>query len=136
MNKCYSYDEEDFHCYMETPLEQAVEFFLDENEGFEGETEINLFEGEKIPRFIGDFVGDITEQIGDFAYAEHDHYSESWAKKIYERQKEIKEIIRAALNNWADENDMQPNFYDVGKVFAISVKIKVDKDGNWEEVKA
>lgn len=132
---CYSHNEEDFYSDVETALESAVESFLEDNLEFEGETEIEIFEGVEISKRIGDFAPDVTEEIGELAYGEHDDHSRFWSDKIYERRKEIKEIVRAALNKWADENDMHPNFYGVGKVSPILVKIRVDKDGSWEEVK-
>lgn len=132
---CYSHNEEDFYSDMETALESAVDCFLDDNPEFEGETEIEIFEAKQIIKRIGDFTPDVTEGIGELAYNEHDDHSEHWSNKIYERRKEIKEIVRAALNKWADENNMHPNFYGIGKVSPISVKIKVDKDGSWEEIK-
>lgn len=131
---CYSHNEEDFHSDFETPLEYAVENFLEDNPEFEGETEIEIFEGEKIPKRIGDFTPDVTEWIGELAFEESGEYSEDWVEKIYERRKEIKEIIRAALNKWADENDAHPDFFAIGKVSPLSVKIHIDKDRFWEHV--
>lgn len=132
---CYSHNEEEFHDDMEWPLELAVESFLeDQEENFEGEAEIQIFEGEKIPRKISQFVPPLTEYIEDSAYGEGDEASEYWCEKIKQRKAEIQELVKSALDKWADENNMQPNFYGVKNVKSLMVKIKVDSDGNWEEV--
>jgi hypothetical protein len=135
---CYSYDEESFHCDMETPLEDAVNAFLESWEGceenFEGETEVEVFEGETIPHKISEFIPPLAEYIEDSAYGENDEASESWCEKIKERKAEIQELVKNALDKWADENNMQPNFYGVENVKSLMVKIKVDREGNWEEV--
>lgn len=133
-DKCYSHDEEYFHTDLETPLERAVENFLDSDPDFEGETEIELFEGEKVQRTISQFLPPLVEYIIDRAYSLHDEFSESWCGKIEKNGKQIQETVSAVLENWANVTNNQPNFFGVKNVCPISVKIKVDKDGNWEDI--
>lgn len=137
-NKCYSHNEEYFHPDLETPLQQAIENFLDDNEGFEGETEIELFEAQKVPCKISDFLGtNIADVLSETAYDsdEGGENAEGWSSKILRNSKEIQAIVRDALENWANLTNNQPTFFGVENVRPITVKIKVDKEGNWEEVK-
>lgn len=133
-DKCYSWDEEYFHIDLDQPLERAVECFLGENPDFEGETEIELFEGEKVQRTISQFLPPLVEYISDRAYSLDDEYSENWCEKIEKNSKQIQETISAALENWANETNNQPNFFGIKNVESFSVKIKVDSEGNWEQV--
>ncbi len=132
-DKCYSYNEEDFTDY-EDAVERIVENFLDDNPTFEGETEFEIFEGDQIEYKIGDFLPWIADGITDIAFSSADEYADNWILKIEKHSKEIQETLKTALNNWADQTNNQPNFFGVKNVRPINVKIKVDKDGNWEDI--
>ena len=131
MPNCYSYNEEDFFCDLETPLDRAVELFLDGNEGFVGKTEIQIFSGEKVKYTIGQFLPKIADSLTDEAYSRAGGSAESWITDIESAQKEIQEIITAALENWANHTNNQPTFFGVENVSAETVKVKIDKDGYW-----
>lgn len=131
MKTCYSHNEEDFHSDMETALDLAVEDFLGCSPDFEGETEIELFEGEKDYKSISAFLPKISERIEDRAYGESDDYAKHWRKRIEKNSAEIQKTLSAALENWANLTNNQPNFFGVKNVQPISVKIKVDKSGEW-----
>lgn len=133
-NKCYSHNEESFYPDLETALERAAENFVEDNEDFEGETEIELFEGEKVSYQASAFLPEISEYLEDRAYGIHDEWSEHWCDKISKNSAEIQKIIGDALDNWANLTNNQPNFFGVENVRSITVKIKVDKEGNWEEI--
>lgn len=138
MNKCYSHNEEYFYPDLETPLQQAVENFLDNNEGFEGEAAIELFEADKVQNSISKFLGTcIADVLVETACDDDDggEVAEAWGVKILKNHQEIQKTVREALENWADLTNNQPKFFGVKNVRPISVKIKVDKEGNWEEVK-
>lgn len=133
-NKCYSHNEEDFFCDLETPLERAVELFLDDNEDFVGETEIQIFSGEKVEFKASRFLPPIEEYLQDRAYGENENFSDRWCDKVEKHAETIQTLLSETLDKWADENNMQPNFFGVGKVSAETVKIKIDKDGYWSIV--
>lgn len=132
-DKCYSHNEEDFNNY-EDAIERIVENFLDDNPEFEGETELEIFEGEKLSHKIGDFLPWVVDVIIENAFEAGDEFADNWSNKIEKLEKEIQETIKTALNNWADQTNNQPNFFGVKNIRPISVKIKVDKSGNWEDV--
>jgi hypothetical protein len=86
-NKCYSYDEEAFHSDIESPLENAVEAFLDDNPDFVGETEIQIFEGEKQEFKASRFLPPIVEYLQDRVYGENEDYCDRWCDKILKNSK-------------------------------------------------
>ncbi len=131
MPNCYSSNKEDFFCDLETPLEQAVELFLLDNKDFVGETEIQIFSGEKVKFTISRFLPRIAEYLQDRAYGENDYFSDLWCNKIEKNSQEIQEIVSAALENWANHTGNQPNFFGVKNVSAETIKVKIDKDGYW-----
>lgn len=132
-DKCYSYNEEDF-TYYEDAVERIVENFLDDNPEFEGETEFEIFEGDQFKHKIGDFLPWVVDGIAENAFEVGDEWADNWSNKIEKLEKEIQETLKTALNNWADQTNNQPNFYGVKNVKPISVKIRVDKSGNWEDI--
>lgn len=137
MNKCYSSNEEYFYADLETPLQQAVENYLDYNEGFVGETEIEIFEADKINNSISKFLGTcVADVLVETACDDDDggEAAEAWGAKILKNHQEIQKTVRDALENWADRTNNQPDFFGVKNVRPISVKIKVDKEGNWEDI--
>jgi len=133
MQNCYSANKEDFTDY-ESAIEQSLEGFLNENPTFVGETEIEIFEGEEVEHKIGDFVPWIVDGITDKAFEAVGEHADSWSNKIENLEKEIQDLIKTTLNNWADQTNNQPNFYGVKNVRPILVKIKVDESGNWEDI--
>lgn len=133
MTKCYSHNEEDFTDY-ESAIESALEGFFYDNPTFEGETEIEIFEGEEVERKIGDFLPWITSGITDNAFEKADEWADSWILKIEKFEKEIQDLMKETINKWADETNNQPDFFGVKNVRPISVKIKIDKSGNWEDI--
>lgn len=132
-DKCYSYNEEGFTDY-KSAIESALENFFIDNPTFEGETEFEIFEGSQIEHKIGDFLPWITDGITNNCSDECGEYADSWILKIDKLEKEIQELVKTTLNNWADQTNNQPNFWSVKNVRPISVKIKIDKSGNWEDV--
>lgn len=129
-DKCYSCNEEDFTDY-QSAIETAIEGLdLD----FEGETELQIFEGEEVIHKIGDFLPWIADGITNNCFEKASEYADSWILKIEKHSKEIQELVQTTLNNWADQTNNQPNFFGVKNVRPINVKIKVDEDGNWEEI--
>lgn len=136
-DKCYSYNEEDFSGDFSYAVDRAVEYFLDDNPEFEGETEIEIFEADKIKNTISKFLGTcIADVLAETACDDDDggEAAEGWASKIIRNSGEIQKTVRDALENWADQTNNQPNFFGVKNVRPISVKIKIDKNGNWEDV--
>lgn len=136
-NKCYSHNEENFHSGMETALDLAVEDFLGCNPDFEGETEIEIFEADKVKNTISKFLGTcVADVLAETACDDDDggEAAEGWASKILQNSGQIQKAVREALENWANTTNNQPNFFGVRNVRSISMKIKVDKNGSWEEV--
>ncbi len=74
---------------------------------------MEIFLGESIPYKISQFIPPLAQYIEDCAYGESDEASENWCEKITKRKTEIQELVKTALDKWADENNMQPNFYGV-----------------------
>ena len=105
-----------------------------EKEKQEKLTEIEIFEGEEVEHKIGDFVPWIVDGITDKAFEAVGEHADSWSNKIENLEKEIQDLIKTTLNNWADQTNNQPNFYGVKNVRPILVKIKVDESGNWEDI--
>lgn len=133
METCYSHNEEDFHSDMETALELAVEDFLGCSPDFEGETEIEIFEGDQQNHTISEFLPPyLSQDIAERAYEVADEWGGEWGDSL--KGKEIQEILSATLENWANLTDNQPDFWSVKNIRPINVKIKVDKDGEWEIV--
>ncbi len=135
MNKCCSYNEEDYTDY-ESAIEQALENFFLDNPTFEGETEFEIFEGEQIENTISKFLPCIADELVERA-CDSDYggeYSEYWGSKILKNHQKIQEIVKTALEEWADQTNNQPDFFGVKNVRPISVKIKIDKSGNWEDI--
>ncbi len=132
-DKCYSYNEEDFTDY-ESAIESALENFFIDNPTFEGETEFEIFEGDQIEHKIGDFFPWVLDGIIDRAFEDGGEYADSWSSKIEKFGKEIQDLLKETLNKWADQTNNQPNFFGVKNVRPISVKIKIDKSGNWEDI--
>jgi len=129
-NKCYSHNEEYFYPDLEAPLQQAVENFLDNNEGFEGETEIELFEADKIHNSISKFLGTcIADVLVETACDDDDggEMSEVWGAKILKNHQKIQKTVRDALENWANLTNNQPSFFGVKNVRPITVKIRLTK---------
>jgi predicted metal-dependent hydrolase len=132
-DKCYSYNEEDFTDY-ESAIESALENFFIDNPTFEGETEFEIFEGDQIEHKIGDFLPWLVDGIAENAFEAGDEYADNWSNKIEKLEKEIQETLKTALNKWADQTNNQPDFFGVKNVRPITVKIKIDKSGNWEDI--
>lgn len=136
-DKCYSYNEEDFSGDFSYAVDRAVEYFLDDNSEFEGETEIEIFEADRVSNTISKFLGTcIADVLAETACDDDDggEAAEGWASKIIRNSSEIQKTVRDALENWADQTNNQPNFFGVKNVRPINVKIKVDKSGNWEDI--
>lgn len=132
MNKCYSSNEEDFTDY-ESAVESALENFLLDNPTFEGETELEIFEGDQESHTISDFIPPfLAQDIAERAYEKAGEWGGEWGDSLKER--EIQEIVSAALENWANQTNNQPYFYSLENVKPIMVKIRVDKSGNWEDI--
>lgn len=134
MTTCYSNNEEEFNEDFCSVVDLAVGNFLDDNEGFVGETDIEIFEGEKQRYTISSFLPWVSDGLTNNAYEGHDDYSDDWCDKIEKCAKEIQEIVSAALENWANLTDNQPTFYGVKNVRPLSVKVVIDKDGFWEDI--
>lgn len=91
-NTCYSWNEEHFYSDMETPLERAVESFLEDNNDFVGETEIQIFEAEKQGFTISRFLPPIAEYLQDRAYGENEDFSDKWCYKIKKTANKFKKL--------------------------------------------
>jgi hypothetical protein len=137
--KCYSYNEEDFDSDFSYVMDQKVENFLEDNPEFEGETELEIFEADKVKNTISKFLGTcIADVLTETACDDDDggEAAEGWASKIIRNSGEIQKTVRDALENWADQTNNQPNFFGVKNVCPINVKIKIDKDGYWDIVES
>lgn len=131
-NKCYSDDEE---IYCEDLHEVISNVVSNLEDDFEGETEIEIFEADKTNHTISDFLPPfLSQDISERAYGVAGEWGADWGDSL--KGKEVQEIVSAALENWANLTNNQPNFWSVKNVRPISVKIRVDKDGNWDTVES
>lgn len=135
VNKCYSHNEEDFFPDYNTAIDLAVENFQLDNPGFSGETELKLFEADRVENTISQFLGSsIADFLAESACDSDGEAAESWASKIIQNSQLIQKTVKNALEDWANLTRNQPNFFGVKNVRPINVKIKVDKSGNWEDI--
>lgn len=130
-DKCYSHNEEDFDSDFSCAMDRKVENFLEDNPEFVGETELEIFEGEKINYTIGQFCPQIAENLTDAAYSEGDEASEDWINDIESKRKDLQTLVENALEQWADQNNLQPSFWGVSNVSSKIVKVSIDENGYW-----
>ena len=129
-NKCYSHDEEIYNEDLHEVISNVVDNLEDE---FSGETEIEIFEADKISHTISDFLPPFLGQdLSEKAYEIAGEWGADWGDSL--KTKEIQEIVSSAIENWANMTNSQPNFWSVANIRPISVKIKVDGDGYWSIV--
>jgi len=131
MTKCYSYNEEDFDDDFSSVMDQKVENFLEDNPQFVGEIELEIFEGEKINYTIGQFCPQIAENLTDAAYSAVDEASEDWIFNIESKRKDLQTLVENALEQWADQNNLQPSFWGVSNVLPTMIKVSIDENGYW-----
>jgi len=126
--KCYSLNDEDF-TYDE--LDDAITDAFDDSTIDIG-SEIIVFEGDAVKFQAGDFTGFNLDSITNSAYDEGGEYSESYLEGVTKEQEaDLDKRVADAVNQWADDHGLQPNFYRVANVKKIRVKM-VDKSGNYE----
>lgn len=126
MKKCYSANGEEFNF---DSLDEAVRSLLD-NEFAEPGDPITIWEADAIHRQASWFVPQIAEAMIDRACEEAGEYADRWDFSMAQEES-LQEIVEAAVDKWAAENNMHPSFWTVENSVAIKVRI-TGPDGEYE----
>ena len=111
--KCYSINNEDFS-YDE--LDDAVIAALEEPDVSVGDV-VTVYEGDAVPWKAGDFTGWNLDHITNAAYDEGGEYAEDYLSGVTKEQEaDLDKRVADAVNQWADDHGLHPNFYQVRNV--------------------
>lgn len=126
--KCYSTNNEDFNY-------NCPEDAIDDVIGYSNlqiGSVFSIYEGEAVRWEAGDFADAFpVDSLVDRAYDEVGEYADDWPNCTIEQEKDLVWRIKDMVNEWADENNLQPNFYRIKNVREIKVKL-LDENGNYE----
>ena len=127
--KCYSTNDEDFDF---SEIEEAAQECWDNSIDEYAIGDITtLYEADCIPHKASDFAPYVSEYMGNRAYDEVGEECANGWEFSKEQAESLQKAVNEAIDKWADENNMHPRFYSVGKSRAIRVKF-VDEDGGIE----
>lgn len=122
MKKCYSTNEEDFN---HDSVGEAIDSLLDENYLRTGET-TTIWEGDARQHPASYYLGDVADMMMEQAADLCGEYADSW-EFSRAQSGSLREVVSAAVDQWATENNMQPHFYTVENVVPLTVRFTDDK---------
>jgi hypothetical protein len=124
----YSYDEENFSF---DSIEEAAEGLWNDGYPLEvGDVE-TIYQGEAIETKASSFLPSMASIIMDQAYDECGDFAERWDLENKKDAASLQEYLQNAFDEWANKNDMQPNFYLIKNVKPIKIEF-VDEEGGCE----
>jgi hypothetical protein len=117
--------------YWTDDLSIAVEDAIQDIEP-EGGFVMVIYEADKVHYKINDFFSadSLVDTMLENAYDEKGEITECWDIP-FEKEKILIDRIEKLVEEWANEHDLQPNFYGVKN--KREKKINVLTDGGWEE---
>lgn len=125
MDKCYSFNEEDFDGDLESVVHQIDDYEVGKI--------VTAFEGDAVWEAAIDSlirVGDIIEMVQERAYDHAGEVAEDYLKNV---SVEAKNELHALLVGWFEKHKYNPNFYTVKNIRPIRVRLL--EDGECEIVK-
>ena len=125
--KCYSTNDEDFDF---SGIEEAAQECWDNgiDEYAIGDI-ITLYEADCIPHKASDFSPFMDEYLTERAYDDvGEECADGW-QFSKEQSKSLQKVVDEVIDKWADENNMHPRFYSVGKSRPIRVRFVDDAGG-------
>lgn len=124
----YSKDEELFEF---DELDDVVESVWNDGE-LKVDDKLTVYSGESVIRTAADYANVDIYNLQDSAYDECGEYAEGWLEKLPEgAEEELNDIVKEAVNTWADKYNLQPKFFTVIDVNLIKVQF-IDEDGNYK----
>lgn len=124
--KCYSTNNEDF-TYDE--LDDAIRYAIDDESINVGDV-VTVYEGDAVPWKAGDFTGFTLDHISNAAYDEGGEYADDYLEGVTKEQEaDLDKRIADAVNQWADDYALQPNFYQVKNVKEVQARFIGGDDG-------
>lgn len=129
MDLCYSSNNEEFS---HTTLADAVDEYYCHNAAPPIGSTATVYEAETKPYKASRFVPDVLDHMKESAYDEAGESAESW-DFTKEQATSLQEAVEKAVDDWATANNMQPNFYGVGKSHPIEVRF-TNEYGDFELV--
>jgi hypothetical protein len=124
----YSTDEE---TYNHDSIHEAGESAFDDVGVKVGDIR-TIYAGEPVKFTASDFMPNDLEAMMDMAYEEMGEYCDSWPDCTVEQGKELVDLIKAAVDSWADKHGKQPSFYSIKNSRPINIKLL--EDDEYEEV--
>ncbi len=128
MKKVYSNNQEE---YCHDSAEEAGEALWNFSESKVGDI-IIVWEGETVRHYAESFVPNMADALTEAAYDEVGEWSDGWEFSKEEAQS-LQAAVEKTVEEWADANKMQPDFYSVTDVKEIKVRF-VNEEGKCEVV--
>lgn len=113
----YSTNDEDFE--YET-AEEAAEALWEKGDRKVGDV-VEVYEADCRRPLASDILPDVSEILTQQAYSEFDESSDGWEFSDAQ-SKSLQEAMGKALDAWATENNMQPNFWKVVRSRSVRMK--------------
>lgn len=128
MGKCYSTNGEEFNY---DDIEDAIRDAFDDP-AIEVGAVVIIHEGDAVPHKAGDFAPtDIIDTLACGAGDDGGEFAGDWPDCTRDQEKDLKQRVRDAVNQWADEHDLHPTFYGVANSREIWVEM-TDEDGGYK----
>lgn len=127
--KCYSTDGESF------THDTAEDAFEDEISGANlcvGES-IVVFEGDKAPHSVKNWIPDIAEEIGNRAYEDASEWADSFPDCTPEQSEELQREVETVVLAWLERHSLEPTFYRVENIKEIRAEI-VGAEGKYQRI--
>lgn len=128
MKHYYSIDEENFNLEC---VEDAAESAWELGDSNVGDV-VTVWDGEVVECVASQFIPNMADDMAERANDVVGDSSYLW-EFTKELEQSLQDAVRKAVDDWANKNDMQPKFCEIGKVTPIQIRF-TDEDGGFEIV--
>lgn len=125
----YSNDQEDFS--FDSPESAAEELFSMSEELKPGDI-VTVWEGDAVKKKASDYVLPMAVSMTERAWDDVHDFADSW-EFTKDEAASIQKAVEKAVDDWADANDMHPEFYSILRSRPIKMRF-TNEDGDSEVV--
>lgn len=119
MSKCYSINDNDFT--FDSIEDAAGEIRIELGRFLIGQLGV-IWEADKIKDKASSLLPDIVNHISSAASFDREDQHEFWRLAIAKERNQIQYLIANALDEYMDENQLQPEYYGVRNIKMITIR--------------
>ena len=92
-----------------------------------GET-VTIYQGESVKKSASDFCHFDSDGLAENALDSMGDFADGWLTTDREQELDLQEMVRSAVDKWADKHGLQPSFYGVKNQKTLRIKITADDE--------